>query len=71
MSSNVQYVLYVDNSIIPDIMNTLSGAQALARTYAGKMKSLRIQTVDNSSPIPSPDRIWNFDYEINKWVEKI
>jgi len=66
MSSNIQYLLYVDNLPTKAIHNTLSETQASARYYQEEKKPLMITTVNS----PNPVQTWNFDYTLKIWIEK-
>ena len=59
-------IFYVNNLLTKSVHDTLSVTQASAREYIGEKKPLMIETVNS----PHPVQTWNFDYKINKWVEK-
>jgi len=60
------YIVYVDGTATK-VGRSLDEAKRLGEEFMFKKCSLRIE----SAVAPAPTRVWNYDYNVPDWVERI
>jgi len=60
------YVLSVDGAAT-DFAASFEAAEQAAKEYIPSKRTLRIE----SAVAPAPTRVWNYDYSIGAWVERL
>ena len=60
------YIVYVEGAAT-EAGRSLDEAKRLAEKYMARNCPLRIE----SAVAPAPIQVWNYDYDIRAWVERI
>ena len=60
------YVVYVEG-VATEVGRSLAEAKGLADKYIAKNRPLKIE----SAVAPAPAQVWNYDYNIRAWVERV
>lgn len=62
------FLVYVDDKPT-EVLQSLTDAKKIAGQHINKNKSVRIELQNSTPEKPIPNKIWNFDYEVNGWRE--
>ena len=60
------YILHIDGKAA-EVGRSLEEAKRLAENYIPKKYALQIK----SAVAPAPTQVWNYDYDLKSWVERI
>ncbi len=60
------FVVYVEGTATK-VGRSLEEAKRIAEEYVASKRPLRIE----SAVAPAPTQVWNYDYDIRAWVERI